>query len=124
MGSRRNLNFQLVEDEENVFNRPSIDKLMVSAAKHYEGNIMGIILSGFGTDGLSGLSAIRERGGVVVAQDANSVIISEMPRKVIESGLTDHILALNKIGSCIASFCGQGVMPLSISFQSGNGVER
>ncbi|MBO8143689.1 MAG: chemotaxis response regulator protein-glutamate methylesterase [Thermodesulfobacterium sp.] len=79
------------------FCRPSVDELFESLAENYNGNTLALILTGMGSDGKEGAKKIKEKGGVVLAQDAESSIVFGMPRAVIEAGLADEVVNLSKI---------------------------
>jgi len=80
---------------------PSIDITMKSVAKIYNGNAMGIILSGMGRDGEEGMKAIKVSGGKTIAQDESSLIFG-MPKAVIEAGYADKVLPVNGIANAMA----------------------
>lgn len=63
--------------------RPSIDVLFRSAARIHGSRVWGIILSGNGSDGLAGAMVIREKGGVILAQDPRSAMVDDLPLSVI-----------------------------------------
>jgi len=77
--------------------RPAVDVLFRSVAAVYGGNILGVILTGMGSDGLRGCELIKENGGVVFAQDKESSVVWGMPGYVAEAGLADLILPLEAI---------------------------
>ena len=58
---------------------------------------VGIVLSGNGTDGTLGLKAIKEYGGITIAQDLESATYDSMPKSAINAGVVDFILAPEKI---------------------------
>jgi len=80
---------------------PSIDDLMISVAKIYAPNIIGVILTGMGEDGKEGMREIKKLGGKTIAQDPKTAVIDSMPNEVIENGLADEILAPEKIAQKI-----------------------
>jgi two-component system, chemotaxis family, protein-glutamate methylesterase/glutaminase len=80
---------------------PSVDMGMISAVDHYGPGVIGVILSGMGRDGLIGAKAIKQIGGVVVAESKESATIYGMPREVIEAGFADFSLPLKEIPSKI-----------------------
>lgn len=84
--------------------RPSVDVLFKSAAES-GCKVMGIILTGMGSDGLEGARAIKEKGGFIVAQNKESCIVYGMPRVVVEAGLADKVLSIEKIGPYLNSLC-------------------
>lgn len=80
------------------FLRPAADILFESAAKHFGGRVIAVILSGSGTDGMAGAAAIRGAGGRVIAQDEKTSAFFGMPGAAIESGNVDYVKPLNEIG--------------------------
>ena len=82
---------------------PSIDTMMKSAAKHFGLKVMGIILTGMGSDGKAGMRQIKAAGGVTVAESEESSVIYGMPREVILDGNADKILRLEDIPAEIIS---------------------
>jgi len=83
--------------------RPAVDVLFRSVAAIYGANILGVILTGMGQDGLRGCELIKERGGVVFAQDKESSVVWGMPGYVAEAGLADLVLPLQAIPQEIVS---------------------
>ena len=69
-----------------------IDHLFQSLAEDRKENAVGIILSGSGADGTVGLRAIKEYGGLLLAQDPDDAEYASMPHSIIETGLVDFIL--------------------------------
>jgi two-component system chemotaxis response regulator CheB len=80
---------------------PSVDLLMQSAARVVGRNVMGVVLTGLGSDGTAGAEAIRERGGVIIAQDEASSAVFGMPNSVIRAGQASVILPLANIASFV-----------------------
>lgn len=77
--------------------RPSINVLMKSVADAYRDNVLGVILTGMGDDGVEGIQAINEVGGRTIAQDEDTSIIFGMPKRAIESGAVHEVLGVDKI---------------------------
>jgi two-component system CheB/CheR fusion protein len=77
--------------------RAPIDGFFVSLAGAKGESAAGIILSGTGSDGTMGLRAIKEHGGLTVAQDAAEY--DGMMRSAVRSGMVDFVLPLEKIPS-------------------------
>lgn len=78
---------------------PSVDVLFNSVAKVAPGTSVGVILTGMGRDGASGLREIRRAGGRTIGQDESSSIVYGMPRVAFEEGAVERQIALNKIGA-------------------------
>ena len=77
---------------------PSGDRLFKSLAEHHGENCLGIVLSGTGSDGSYGIQAIREAGGITIAQDPVSAKYDGMPTSAIETGCVDLTMAPDLIG--------------------------
>jgi two-component system chemotaxis response regulator CheB len=58
-----------------------------------------------GSDAREGARAVKQHGGSVIAQDADTATIYGMPAAVAEAGLTDEILPLGKIAPWISAWC-------------------
>jgi two-component system chemotaxis response regulator CheB len=83
--------------EENRW-RPSIDILFRSAAVSFNVYCVGIILTGYLSDGTAGMQAIKRCGGTTIVQDPNEAEIPDMPLSILENMEVDHCIGLNKIG--------------------------
>jgi two-component system, chemotaxis family, CheB/CheR fusion protein len=69
----------------------SIDTFLSSLAENAQHQPIGVILSGTAFDGTLGLQAIKERGGITLAQDTPSAQYAEMPQSAIAAGCVDFI---------------------------------
>lgn len=76
---------------------PSIDYAMESAAKVYGDRILGVLLTGAGSDGAKGMKAIKGAGGATIAEDQSTCMIFGMPKAAIEAGCVDRIVPLSQI---------------------------
>ncbi len=83
--------------------RPSIDVTMRSAARAFRGRTTGVILTGMGTDGASGLMAIKNEGGSAMAQSRETCVIDAMPGAVIENGVAGRVGSPGEIGRWLAA---------------------
>jgi two-component system chemotaxis response regulator CheB len=75
--------------------RPAVDVLFNSAVQACGGAVLAIVLTGMGQDGMKGARAIREAGGLVLAQDEESSVVWGMPGAVATAGLADAVLPLD-----------------------------
>jgi two-component system response regulator WspF len=66
-------------------------------ARHWERAATGVLLTGMGRDGASGLLAMRQAGQSTIAQDQASSAVYGMPRAAAELGAAQQILPLGKI---------------------------
>ncbi|WP_299376598.1 chemotaxis protein CheB [uncultured Tateyamaria sp.] len=78
--------------------KPSADRLFKSLAAECGERCVGIVLSGTGSDGSYGVQAIREAGGITIAQDPASAKYDGMPTSAIETGCVDLTLSPEQIG--------------------------
>lgn len=76
---------------------PSVDVLFSSIAEIFGENSLGIILTGMGNDGRTGLQMIRESGGLTIAESEETSVVFGMPREAIKSGYVKKILSIEKI---------------------------
>ena len=83
--------------------RPSVDYLLRSAGRVFEGEALGVIMTGMGRDGLEGCRALKERGGRVFAQHPVGCVVYGMPKAIIDDDIADRVLPLSRIGPAIVS---------------------
>jgi two-component system chemotaxis response regulator CheB len=81
--------------------RPSVDVLFRSAAQHAGINALGILMTGMGADGASGLLDMRNAGAQTVAQDEATSVVFGMPKEAIERGAAGKVLPLELIAGQI-----------------------
>ena len=81
--------------------RPSVDVLFRSAARYAGSNTTGVIMTGMGDDGASGLLEIRESGGYTIAQDESSCVVFGMPKEAIKRGAVQKIVPLSRIPAAV-----------------------
>ena len=77
--------------------RPAVDVLFRAAADVYGSSLLTVMLTGMGYDGLKGSQVVKEKGGQLIAQDEASSVIWGMPGAVVQAGLADAVLPLDKI---------------------------
>ncbi|MEW5934789.1 MAG: CheB methylesterase domain-containing protein, partial [Bacillota bacterium] len=84
--------------------RPAVDVTLMSAARLFPRRLLALILTGMGSDGLRGATAVRRAGGRVIAQDRETSVVYGMPRAVAEAGLADQVLPLESIPEAVAAW--------------------
>ncbi|MDM4017020.1 chemotaxis-specific protein-glutamate methyltransferase CheB [Roseiconus lacunae] len=77
--------------------RPAVDPMFRSLAHTFGENCLGVILTGMGIDGTEGARALRERGCTIIAQDKATSVVWGMPGSVVQQGLADVVLPIDKI---------------------------
>ncbi len=88
---------------------PSSSVLFKSAAESLGKNAFSILLGGFGTDGVEGVSAIKAKGGFAVAQFPDEAQFPYAPQKAIELGLVDEILKANEISEYLMNYRNKNI---------------
>jgi two-component system chemotaxis response regulator CheB len=83
------------------FCKPAVDVLFSSAAEVWGAWVLGLVLTGMGTDGTVGAADIVASGGSIIAQDEATSIVWGMPGSVAQAGVCSSILPLNEIAPAI-----------------------
>lgn len=81
--------------------RPSVDQLFKSAAEIFGARVLGVVMTGMGSDGREGASWIKAQGGVVLTEAEESCVVYGMPRAVVEAGLSDASVGLRGLAPAI-----------------------
>lgn len=90
------------------FVRPSVDLLFASVAERYGRRAIAVLLTGTGSDGATGVVAIKEHGGVVIVQDEASSAFFGMPGAAIATGAVDLVLPLDEIAGTVGRLVRDG----------------
>lgn len=77
--------------------RPSVDVLFESAAEAYGPELIGIILTGAGSDGSKGLLKIKNCGGVTIVQNPADAEMASMPRSALQLLNADYVVQLKEL---------------------------
>jgi two-component system chemotaxis response regulator CheB len=78
--------------------RPSVDVMFRSVAKCAGANALGVIMTGMGDDGASGLLEMRKAGARTLAQDEESCVVYGMPKEAVKRGAVERVIPLSAIG--------------------------
>jgi two-component system, chemotaxis family, protein-glutamate methylesterase/glutaminase len=81
--------------------RPSVDVMFQSAAEVYGERVLGVVMTGMGVDGREGAAWIKARGGAVLTESEETCVVYGMPRSVVEAGLSDDAVPLDRLASSI-----------------------
>jgi two-component system chemotaxis response regulator CheB len=93
----------LDEEPRDTLHRPSADVTMSSAAEVFGARLVGVVLTGMGSDGTEGLRAIRNAGGVTMAESEETAVIYGMPKAAVEAGVVDRSVPLDRMAGEILS---------------------
>ncbi|NLY18738.1 MAG: chemotaxis response regulator protein-glutamate methylesterase [Clostridiaceae bacterium] len=97
-----------LDDSEPVSgHRPSVDKMLYSLAETGMPDIIGVIMTGMGSDGAKGFFELKKKRNIkIIAQDEKSCIVYGMPRAIVEMGIADSVIPLQQIPKEILNFMG------------------
>jgi two-component system, chemotaxis family, protein-glutamate methylesterase/glutaminase len=82
--------------------RPAVDVLFQSAAEVYGERTLGVVMTGMGADGREGAAWIKAKGGRILTEAEESCVVYGMPRSVVEAGLSDGIVHIDRMADAIA----------------------
>jgi two-component system, chemotaxis family, protein-glutamate methylesterase/glutaminase len=121
VGMRRQLDLNQEPPQNSC--RPAVDVLFRSVAAAYGPNVLGVVMTGMGADGVLGSQAIHEAGGEVIIQDEASSIVWGMPGLVHAAGQDDGVYPLNQLAPEITRRVLESRAPkANASIQSGTAI--
>jgi two-component system, chemotaxis family, protein-glutamate methylesterase/glutaminase len=80
---------------------PSGNLLLASIARHYRARGAGIVMTGMGEDGAIGLRALRDAGGVTLAQSQESCVVFGMPKAALDRAATTDLRNIDGLARAI-----------------------
>jgi len=100
---------KIIEDNsEKIAFKPSVDVSFGSAAKVFGGSVLGVILTGMGSDGREGARMLKGKGATIWSQDEASCVVYGMPQAVTVAGISVLSLALEDVSSSIVKEVDNG----------------
>jgi len=97
---------RLTKEPPENFCRPAVDPMFRSLAAAYGAAVLGVVLTGMGSDGAKGGKVLVEAGGTVIAQDEATSVVWGMPGAAANAGICSAVLPLDKLPAEIAKLAG------------------
>ena len=104
-GNPRRLKY--TSEPQETFYWPSVDVLFESVARHWPGEVVGVLLTGMGRDGAIGLKTLRDAGFHTIAQSKEGCAVYGMPKAAAELGAAIEVLPLSAIAPALLKYCTQ-----------------
>jgi two-component system, chemotaxis family, protein-glutamate methylesterase/glutaminase len=86
--------------------RPSADVLFHAVAQQFGPTAVGLLMTGMGEDGAEGLGAIKDAGGMTIAQSEDTCVVSGMPRAAISKGYANKVIPLDALANFLVQNYG------------------
>lgn len=113
------LTYRYTPDPADYPYRPSVDVFFQSIANHWPGPIVGVLLTGMGSDGAEGLLGLRRAGWHTIAQDQSTSVVYGMPKAAARLHAAVEILPVDEIAPAIVkAVCGADTRRLRTRGQS------
>jgi two-component system chemotaxis response regulator CheB len=84
-----------------TIHRPSVDVMFESAAEVFGDRVLGVVMTGMGSDGHLGAAMIKSQGGLIFTEHESTCVVYGMPAVIEENGLSDLIVPLNLMATAI-----------------------
>ncbi|BFM49298.1 chemotaxis response regulator protein-glutamate methylesterase [Marinomonas sp. THO17] len=97
---------RILDGDERLNYKPSVDVTFGSASKCYPGKVLSVVMTGMGVDGREGARMLKSSGSKVWIQSEDTCVIYGMPMAVEKANLADEIIDLNHIGERIVREVG------------------
>lgn len=112
MGVTHRGRIQLADERSEDDFRPSVSYLFQSVARAFGPLGAGVLLTGMGQDGAKGLRALRDAGGLTIAQEESSCVVFGMPQEAVRLHAAQHVLAPTEIAAVLRSLKAPGREPI------------
>ena len=99
-GSENSAKIKILDDDSpKITFKPSVDISFGSAAKTFSGKVLGVILTGMGSDGREGARMLKAKGATIWSQDEQSCVVYGMPQAIDKAGISDLSLSLDSMAA-------------------------
>lgn len=88
--------------------KPSVDVLFESISSIYKSNVLSVIMTGMGADGMNGVKNLKQTGCYSITQSEASCVVYGMPRAVVEAGISDEIIDLDEMAERVTKLILHG----------------
>ncbi|RDV25089.1 chemotaxis response regulator protein-glutamate methylesterase [Alteromonas aestuariivivens] len=86
--------------------KPSVDVTFGSLSKIFQGDVLGVILTGMGADGREGSRLLKSKGAKIWAQDQDSCVVYGMPQAVASENISEKSIPIDNMAECILTEMG------------------
>lgn len=93
---------QILDSDERMTYKPSVDVTFASVAKVYSSKVLAVVLTGMGADGRDGAKLLKKAGATVWGQSESTCTIYGMPQAVAKEGLVDNVVDLSDFAACFS----------------------
>ena len=91
----------VVSEPADALYKPSVNVLMESAGTSMGRRVVGVTMTGMGSDGVEGSRILKEKGGYLIAQNEASCVVYGMPKAVVDAGLADEVVGVDSLAASI-----------------------
>ncbi len=91
----------VVTEPASALYKPSVNVLMESVGRSLGRRVVGVTMTGMGSDGVEGSKILKEKGGYLIAQNEASCVVYGMPKAVVDAGLADEVVDLDSLAKSI-----------------------
>ena len=91
----------VVSEPADALYKPSVNVLMESAGNSMGRRVVGLTMTGMGSDGVEGSRILKEKGGYLIAQNEASCVVYGMPKAVVDAGLADEVVGVDSLAASI-----------------------
>ncbi|PKM49862.1 MAG: chemotaxis response regulator protein-glutamate methylesterase [Firmicutes bacterium HGW-Firmicutes-7] len=87
--------------------KPAVNVMMNSVAKISNRKLIGVIMTGMGSDGMEGMQEVKNKQGMhIIAQNEETCVVYGMPKSVVEKGISNEVVPLEQIAESILKQSG------------------
>jgi len=100
---RSGTSVKIIEGDNRVNYKPCVDITFASVASSFQSSVLGIVLTGMGSDGCEGAKLLKQRNAVIWTQDQESCVVYGMPASVANANLSDDVIPLSEFSARLSA---------------------